>query len=104
MNNFGINESMTHHFQENRLGLAIGVSFVVMGISGIIAPQFVMVLLRHFSSKVINFVHIDDKMLTCYSNNSIEKIFHLTYLDNISFLHPIDLNHHIRLCYAFKRN
>ena len=44
---------LTHHFKENRLGLAIGLSFVIMGISGIIAPQFVNVLLRHFSTKVI---------------------------------------------------
>ena len=49
---------LTHHFKENRLGLAIGVSFVIMGISGIIAPQFVMVLLRHFSSKVIELTYL----------------------------------------------
>ena len=53
---------LTHHFKENRLGLAIGVSFLIMGISGIIAPQFVMVLLRHFSSKVTRLCHY----LFCY--------------------------------------
>ena len=46
---------LTHHFKETRLGLAIGVSFVVMGISGIVAPQLVVCLLHNFSLRVIGW-------------------------------------------------